>query len=122
MHGLGNDVLDVHQAVAEARGRALAGDGPTLIECKTYRHSGHSTFDKRRYRPQEEMEAWLKRDPIKRLERMLTGKGVLDDNLVEEIVGEVREQMDDAVAFALNSPDPPPEAAADLVYCLSEGA
>jgi pyruvate dehydrogenase E1 component alpha subunit len=68
------------------------------------------------------MEVWLKRDPIKQLERMLSGEGLLNENLVEEIAGEVREQMDDAVAFALNSPDPPPEAAVDLVYCPSEGA
>ncbi len=115
----GNDVMAVYQTVSEARQRAVAGKGPSLIECKTYRHRGHSGFDKRRYRPQEEIDAWLKRDPIVRFESVLGERGILDDKLVGEIAGAARECVDEAEEFALSSPAPPPEACLELIYCPS---
>lgn len=116
----GNDILVVYETVREARERALAGEGPTLIECKTYRHRGHSTFDKNAYRPQEEIDEWVKRDPIPRFERTLRERGILDDRLVAQIADEVKQHMDEAEEFALNSPEPLPEAGMEFVLCQSE--
>jgi TPP-dependent pyruvate/acetoin dehydrogenase alpha subunit len=116
----GNDVLAVYEAVHKARQRALAGDGPTLIECKTYRHRGHSTFDKNAYRSQEEIAEWMAKDPIPRLERVLRELGILDDKLVAQIEEQVKQQVDQAEDFALNSPDPHPETATELVLCHKE--
>ena len=116
----GNDVVAVYQAASEARDRALAGEGPTLIECKTYRHRGHSSFDMRLYRPQEELEAWLTRDPLTLLERTLREKGLLDDELVQGFTAEVQEQVDEAEEFALSSPEPSPEAGMDFIFCPGE--
>ena len=66
----GNDVLAAYKAVREARERALVGEGPTLVECKTYRHRGHSTFDRNAYRTQREIAEWMSRDPIQRFEQV----------------------------------------------------
>jgi pyruvate dehydrogenase E1 component alpha subunit len=116
----GNEVVAVYETVSEARQRALAGEGPTLVECKTYRQRGHSASDLRRYRPQEEIDAWLKRDPIDRFEKTLREKGILDDRLVEAITAEARKCVDEAEEFAVSSPEPPPEAGAELIFCPSE--
>ncbi len=116
----GNDILVVYETVREARERALAGEGPTLIECKTYRHRGHSTFDKNAYRPQEEIDEWLKRDPIPRFEQTLRERGILDDERIAQIADEVKQQVDEAEEFALDSPEPRPEAAMEFVLCQSE--
>ena len=116
----GNDVVAVYETVSEARQRALAGKGPTLIECKTYRQRGHSASDKRRYRPQEEIDAWLKRDPIVRFEKTLRRRGILDDQRVEEITAEARKRVDEAEEFALSSPEPAPKVGVELIFCLSE--
>jgi len=114
------DILLVYETVREARERALAGEGPTLIECKTYRHRGHSTFDKNAYRPQEEMDEWLRRDPLPRFEQTLRERGILSDERVAQITDDVRQVVDEAEAFALDSPNPPPESAVDLVFCQRE--
>jgi pyruvate dehydrogenase E1 component alpha subunit len=116
----GNDVVAVYEAVHEARERALADDGPTLIECKTYRHRGHSTFDRNAYRTQQEIAEWMARDPIPRFERDLLDQGILDDERVAQIASEVGQIVDEAEAFAINSPEPPPEAALDLVLAPRE--
>jgi acetoin:2,6-dichlorophenolindophenol oxidoreductase subunit alpha len=116
----GNDVVAAYEAVCEARERALSGAGPTLVELKTYRHRGHSTFDRNTYRPQEEIERWMARDPIRSFERTLRAQGILDDGLVTEIAAEMERRMDEAEAFAVNSPNPAPESAMELVLCQSE--
>jgi pyruvate dehydrogenase E1 component alpha subunit len=112
----GNDVVAVYETVTIARQRALAGEGPTLVECKTYRQRGHSASDVRRYRPQEEVDAWLTRDPIATFEKVLRERNLLDDQLVEGIAAEARASVDEAEQFAVNSPDPPAEAGAALVF------
>jgi pyruvate dehydrogenase E1 component alpha subunit len=116
----GNDVLATYEVTRQARERALAGEGPTLIECKTYRHRGHSTFDRNPYRTPQEMADWLARDPIQRFERLLRQQGHLDDALAEEIAGDVQQVVDKAEAFAVNSPEPPPEAGGELVFAAME--
>ncbi len=72
----GNDVVAVHAVVSEAAARARAGEGPTFIEAMTYRHRGHSRSDPATYRPEGELEAWLEKDPIPRLEALLAERGV----------------------------------------------
>ena len=116
----GNDVLAVYEVVREARERALAGFGPTLIECKTYRHRGHSTFDRNTYRSQEEMDAWMKRDPLLLFEKTLRTEGLLTDESVAAIASESGQSMDAAEAFAVQSPDPAPAAVMEMVFCPSE--
>jgi pyruvate dehydrogenase E1 component alpha subunit len=116
----GNDVTAVYEAVWTARQRALAGEGPTLIECKTYRHRGHSTFDKNSYRPQTEIDAWLKRDPIPAFEGRLRLQGLLDEEQVAEIAARVKRRMDEAEAFARQSPEPEPASVVTRIFSSSE--
>ncbi len=105
----GNDVEAVRDAAAAAVARARAGDGPTLLECATYRHFGHSKSDPGAYRPKEEVEAWLARDPL-----TLTRRRLLELKLTEQQVdaaeAAVRTRLDEAIEQALASPYPDPAA------------
>jgi pyruvate dehydrogenase E1 component alpha subunit len=107
----GNDVLEVARAAAEAVDRARRGEGPTLIEAKTYRLCGHSRSDACGYRTREEEAEWREKDPILRLARRLTGKEAVDEAALEEIEQEVTCRIDQAVEFAESSPSPEPEDA-----------
>src|SRR6266403_291780 len=98
----GNDVLAVYQATLGARARARAGDGPTLIECKTYRWHGHSEHDKAFYRTDEELAMWKSRDPIPTFTTYLHARHVLDDQKQKEIEARVASTIDAAVEFATN--------------------
>lgn len=98
----GMDVLAVHQAAADAVARTRAGEGPVLLECKTYRFAGHSRSDARGYRSHEEEEAWLARDPIARL------RAALPEREAGKVEAAVEAEIDDAVAFARASPEPDP--------------
>ena len=111
----GNDVEAVHATVAEAVGRARHGDGPTLVEAKTYRHKGHSRGDPAKYRPPGELEAWLERDPITRLRRRLLDTGVAAGD-VEGVAAEVQAAVAEAEAAALADPYPSEDALARHVY------
>jgi pyruvate dehydrogenase E1 component alpha subunit len=94
----GNDILAVYQATGEAVARARAGGGPTLIECVTYRMMMHTTADDpKRYRTDEEVESWRKRDPIARFEKYLTQKKLLDSDKNTAITKEVDTQIQAAV-------------------------
>jgi pyruvate dehydrogenase E1 component alpha subunit len=117
----GNDVLAVYEAAYEAVNRARRGEGPTLIECKTYRHKGHSRFDPAAYRPKEEVEEWLKRDPILRLKTKLLEMGLLTEQEAEKIELEAVSAVEKAVKFAMESPYPAPEEALENVYALEAG-
>jgi pyruvate dehydrogenase E1 component alpha subunit len=111
----GNDVLAVYQATQGAIARARAGDGPTLIECKTYRWHGHSEHDPAFYRTDEELAMWKSRDPLPTFTTYLRHRDVLTDDVLLEIDARVIKEIDEAVAFAENSPDPDPgDAATDL--------
>jgi TPP-dependent pyruvate/acetoin dehydrogenase alpha subunit len=111
----GNDVLAVYQATLGAIARARAGDGPTLIECKTYRWHGHSEHDKAFYRTDEELAMWKSRDPIPTFTTYLQSRGVLDEPKLKEIEQRVAKAIDEAVEFAMNAPDPDPgDAITDL--------
>ena len=112
----GNDVLAVYEAAREAVERARRGEGPTLIECKTYRHKGHSRVDPAKYRPKEEVEEWLRKDPIKRLREKLLQTNVLAEEEIQRVEEEVSVKIEEAVKFAVESPYPAPEEALEDVY------
>ncbi|MEU5891402.1 thiamine pyrophosphate-dependent dehydrogenase E1 component subunit alpha [Streptomyces sp. NPDC047461] len=111
----GNDVVAVRDAVAALAGRARAGDGPALLEAATYRHFGHSRSDPAAYRPAEEVERWLKHDPLDIARGRLTELGVPEETLTaadERALDVVRE----AVEAAKNAPAPDPEQALTDVW------
>lgn len=112
----GNDVLAVYEAAGLAVERARRGEGSTLIECKTYRQKGHSRFDAAAYRPQDEVETWLKKDPIVRLQKKLFEMSVLTEAEDQHIVQEVKKAVDQATKFALESPFPEPQEALEDIY------
>ena len=118
----GNDFAAVAEASFEAVERARAGEGPTLIEAKTYRTRGHSRSDRNRYRSREEIDEWRARDPIARFEAEIVALGIAAEARVAEIAAEVEKEMAEAAAEASASPWP---AVADLardVYSPAEGA
>jgi len=112
----GNDVLAVYEATQEAIARARRGEGPTLIECKTYRFLGHSIGDPQEYRTAEEVESWKKKDPVQRFESSLKKKRWLSDSQVKETYRSVSEEIEQAVQFAESSPMPVFEDAQTSVY------
>jgi pyruvate dehydrogenase E1 component alpha subunit len=94
----GNDVLAVYVAAKEAVDRARSGGGPSLIECVTYRLSVHTTADDpKRYRTDQDVEAWEKRDPIPRFQKYLMDKGLLTEERIQEIEDEISAEIQEAV-------------------------
>ena len=112
----GNDVVAVYEVVSEAVARARNGDGPSLIECITWRHHGHYQGDPCNYRSKEDEEAWLKRDPILRFKGHLIEKGILTEEDANEIQKNIGGEIDQAVRFAEESPFPLVEETLDDVY------
>jgi TPP-dependent pyruvate/acetoin dehydrogenase alpha subunit len=112
----GMDVVAVRAAVTEARARAARGDGPTLIEAKTYRYAGHSRGDARRYRSRDEEAAWKEKDPIDRLAAALTKEVLPDESALDAIRAGVDAEIDDAIEFSRNSPGPEPADALTDAY------
>jgi pyruvate dehydrogenase E1 component alpha subunit len=112
----GNDVLAVYQSTQGALARARRGEGPTLIECKTYRWHGHSEHDKAFYRSDEELAMWKSRDPIPTFTTYLQARRVLADDNLKQIEARVTKTIDDAVDFAMSAPDPRPEDAVTDLY------
>jgi TPP-dependent pyruvate/acetoin dehydrogenase alpha subunit len=112
----GNDVLAVYQATQGALARARKGEGPTLIECKTYRWHGHSEHDKAFYRTKEELAMWKSRDPIPTFASYLKGLHELSDDQVADVEARIKATIDDAVEFAANAPDPDPADAITDLY------
>ena len=115
----GNDLLAVWRVMQEATARARAGDGPTLIEVKTYRvvahHEGDSVVGG--YRSQAEVDAWAKRDPIRMLrEQWLLGRSLASTQQLDEIEERVKAQVADAITFARNSPEPDPATVDRHIY------
>nr|WP_164071475.1 pyruvate dehydrogenase (acetyl-transferring) E1 component subunit alpha [Clostridium botulinum] len=112
----GNDVFAVYEAAKEAIKRAREGKGPTLIECKTYRHRGHFEGDPCVYKPTEEQEEWLAKDPIPRFEKYLVENEILTEEKLKKVQNKVESQIDEAVDFANNSPYPELESVLEDVY------
>lgn len=102
----GNDCIEVYKVISQAEERARAGQGPALIEAKTYRWRGHWQGDPRMYRTREEEEAWRKKCPIERLERYLVENSICTQQEIERIKQDVIQEVEEAARFALESPEP----------------
>ncbi|CAG1002984.1 pyruvate dehydrogenase E1 component alpha subunit [Myxococcaceae bacterium] len=113
----GMDFFDVFEKAAEAIARARRGDGPTLLECKTYRFSGHYVGDTLAYRSKEEAEHWKqRRDPLERFEHRVVEAGLLSSDALRSADGEVAAQIASAVAAAEAAPLPDPTSVTSDVY------
>ena len=112
----GNDILAVWDAATRAIRRARAGGGPTLIECKTFRMTGHSAHDDAGYVPPELFEFWEERDPISRFERFLTERGSIDKSRIGELQHRINQEIDEAIQIAEKDPFPEPEDCLKDVY------
>jgi TPP-dependent pyruvate/acetoin dehydrogenase alpha subunit len=111
----GNDVVAVTEAAQEFLGRARKGEGPSLLEMKTYRWRGHFEGHTTSYMPKEEVEAWKKKDPIPRFESHLVDRKILQDKDIAKIRAEAEAEVQEAQRFAETSPDPSPgDGFADL--------
>jgi pyruvate dehydrogenase E1 component alpha subunit len=116
----GQDVIAVHETVSAAVERARKGEGPSLVECKTYRYRAHSEgsadISHTDPRPPEEIEAWKKRDPIKLFQERLLSEGIITHTDVDRIEKAVMAEVDEAEKFALESPLPDPSIFAKILY------
>jgi pyruvate dehydrogenase E1 component alpha subunit len=112
----GNDVEAVYEAAAVAVARARQGEGPTLIECKTWRHFGHFVGDPCEYYDPEEHRKWLDRDPLPLARQALTERGYATDEDLERLTAAIRAEIEEAVEFGRASPWPEPAAVSSDVY------
>jgi pyruvate dehydrogenase E1 component alpha subunit len=112
----GNDVLAVNEAAAEAIARARKGLGPTLIECKTYRHRGHFEGDAGAYKPTEEQKAWLEKDPLPRFSKFLVENKYFTAAELADFDTVIEKEITEAVKFAEDSPYPAVEKTVEDVY------
>jgi pyruvate dehydrogenase E1 component alpha subunit len=112
----GNDADIVYRTAQDAYKKAREGNGPSLIECKTYRHSGHSRADPGSYRPKGEVEYWKENnDPIKRYKERLA-EFLIDASKVKKIESDIIKEVDEATEFAKKSPMPPESILTENVY------
>jgi pyruvate dehydrogenase E1 component alpha subunit len=111
----GNDADVVYREAHKAYAKARAGEGPSLIECITYRHSGHSRADPAKYRPEGELDRWKQRDPIKIYRERLKQFGV-GDQAIAEIDADVRREVDEATERCKAAPMPPMDILTTDVY------
>src|SRR5205809_1207206 len=116
----GNDVVAVYTTAKEAVDRARNGEGPILIEVKTFRRLGHAQHDPAEYVPKEMRAYWEARDPIALYEKFLTAEKLLDANSKKEIEEKIEKLLSSERDFAENSPLPPAEFAAQGVYCTGD--
>ena len=112
----GMDVMAVYEAAGEAVNRARKGQGPTLIEAKTYRFRGHFEGDSGAYRPKEEIDRWMQKDPINNYKAKLLEMKVLTEKQAEDIDNEALAEMEAAMKFAHDSPFPELEETLENVY------
>lgn len=112
----GNDILAVYEATRKAIEHARAGLGPTLLECKTFRMTGHSAHDDAGYVPRELFEDWEQKDPILRYQRLLLKESIMSKEEIKEMRSKVIEEVDQAVQWAEKSPFPEPEECLRGVY------
>lgn len=112
----GNDVVAVYQAASALIERARRGEGPSLLECRTYRWLGHYVGDPATYRPAEEVAWWKARDPLLLFEQRLREEGLFSEEQLQQSYEQARAELEAAVAFARSSPDPRPEDALEDVW------
>ena len=112
----GNDVIAVLDAFSACKERAVRGEGPSLIEAKTYRWKGHWTGDPEVYRTKEEVAAWMEKCPIKRFRKYLLDNGTAAEAELSAIDNRARNEVDEAARFALNAPEPDPARVMEGMY------
>lgn len=113
----GNDVLAVNEAATRAIARARAGEGPTILELKTYRHVGHSRNDACGYRAKDEQKHWIEdRDPVKNFRKRILEEGAATEEELRALEADVAAQVEDAVEYAKNAPLPANESALEHVF------
>nr|YP_009745185.1 Pyruvatede hydrogenase E1 component alpha subunit [Halymenia maculata]QIG87195.1 Pyruvatede hydrogenase E1 component alpha subunit [Halymenia maculata] len=117
----GMDVFAVREVTQQAVDRARLGEGPTLIEALTYRFRGHSLADPDELRSRQEKEAWLARDPIKRLKNYLIENRIVSHDVINSIHIKVKQEIDDAIKFALSSPEPQVEDLQRYLFADDQG-
>ena len=113
----GNDVFAIEGAMQKALARARKGEGPSLIECKTYRWYGHWTGDPQIYRTKQEVEAWKQKCPIKRLREHMLANSIATEAEVTHIEQEAQRMVEEAAKFAIESPELDPAKVMEDVYC-----
>src|SRR6478609_3139442 len=116
----GMNVEEVHRSVARAAERARAGEGPTLLEFRTYRYKGHSMSDPQKYRTKDEVEGYKQRDPVEVLRKTILDKGLLSEQELNAIDEKVVGQVEESVKFAEESKFPDPSEALTDVYVQSD--
>ena len=116
----GMSVIDVHHAVSEAADRARKGDGPTLLEFRTYRYKGHSMSDPAKYRTKEEVEEYKMRDPIEQIRKLILDGKMATVKDLEAIDAKVKVTVAESVKFAEASAFPDPSEAYQDVYAQSD--
>jgi pyruvate dehydrogenase E1 component alpha subunit len=113
----GNELVAVYEAVNEAANRARRGEGPTLIECVTYRYKGHSRSDRQVYRTRDEIRDWMElRDPITRFAQLMIQAAVIGEAENTAISDQAKVQVEQAIEFAITSPDPDADTVLEFVY------
>jgi len=112
----GNDVIAVYHATRRAIAQCRAGRGPYLIECKTFRMTGHSAHDPAEYVPRALFEEWSKRDPILMLQKYMVERNWSTEVDFKQLHARIRAEVDEAAEWALNSPLPDPDTLEDGVY------
>ena len=113
----GNDVVAVNEAATRAIARARAGEGPTIIEVKTYRHGGHSRNDACGYRPKDEADHWINdRDPVKNFRKVILDQGVITEEELQKEEAAIEREIDEAVEYAKAAPLPELSSALEHVF------
>jgi len=112
----GMDLFAVNAAASEFVERARRGDGPAYLVCNTYRYHGHHAGDPLNYRDKEEVDRWRLVDPIERVKRAAIDQGILSAADIDALQQRIDAQIDEAVEFAKNSPDPTPDQLMTDIY------
>nr|WP_321396421.1 thiamine pyrophosphate-dependent dehydrogenase E1 component subunit alpha [uncultured Desulfobacter sp.] len=112
----GNDVIAVHEAISAAVDRARKGEGPSLVECKTYRWRGHFEGDACTYREPGELEDWVKKDPIPRFANKMLDDKILTQKELDQLHADIDTELKEAIAFAEESPFPEPADMFEDIY------
>jgi len=110
------NVIKVHRAVAKAAFRARNGEGPSLLEFRTYRYKGHSMSDPAKYRSKDELQSYKDKDPIEQVKKMILSKKILKLDELDAVDKNIKEQVKKSVEFSENSDYPSPEEAYNDIY------
>ncbi|HCX64191.1 MAG TPA: pyruvate dehydrogenase, partial [Eubacteriaceae bacterium] len=112
----GNDAIEIYETLEKAAEEVRSGKGPVLIESKTYRWLGHSKSDAQAYRTKEEVEEWKEKDPIARLKKYMIDNDIATEEEIDQVKKDAKSNIEAAVKFAEESPEPPIESVTEDVY------